>query len=437
MADVNIALLPAGTIKGQITLSTADSAENIQVHLMYKSIQAGRAYWQQMRISPTDSEGIYSFTNLSPGTYRIVTSASIDPDPNPMHSQRRWGYTSEYFPGKEDTAAILLHAGEQIEADMLLTHEPFYPVLVSVANTSLRRGANLQVYDDAGHLQPFPTRYDSREQAIHLDLPKGTYFLESQSFGAMPMFGSAEVTMQNAPLNVVVPLLPLRPLPVTIRRDFASQSSAGNVSIISGGSSQPDWISAGVNLTLHQLNSGNPSSTNANLRHAPGSSDNSAFVLENVRPGTYLVQANSFQGYVASITSGGVDLAQKPLIIGPGGTSPPIEIVLRNDGASLGIMRNQGAGDNGTSSVYISIVPEFATTWQPPQNTQLTQSPIHLSNLPPGTYRILAFDEPQQLEYNNPEAMRSYVGQGQTVTLEPGASAQVSLDGSATSSQSQ
>jgi hypothetical protein len=38
--------------------------------------------------------------------------------------------------------------------------------------------------------------------------------------------------------------------------------------------------------------------------------------------------------------------------------------------------------------------------------------------LPPGTYRVLAFDHPQpELEYHNPEAMRAYDAQGQLVRL--------------------
>jgi hypothetical protein len=38
--------------------------------------------------------------------------------------------------------------------------------------------------------------------------------------------------------------------------------------------------------------------------------------------------------------------------------------------------------------------------------------------MPPGTYRVLAFDRPQpDLEYRNPEAMKAYDAKGQLVRL--------------------
>jgi hypothetical protein len=435
LSDVSIALLPTGTISGQITLSTSDSAEDIQVHLLRKVIQNGRAFWQEMRDVSTNSDGVYSFVNLPPDAYRIFTSGSIDPSPS--HTLQRWGYSPEYFPSTEDAAPISLSPGAHVQADFMLTHEPFYPVTVSVMSASQRGGTNLQVSDEAGHILPFPSRYDPREQAVHLDLPKGRYLLQGQTFGIAPMFGNAEVTIQNAPLRMTLPLLPVQPLAVTIRREFGSQNPPNSIHVADPAGNQPDWISAGVNLMLHRVD-GDTFSFSGGLRRARNSTDNSSFVMENVRSGTYWVQAISFMGYVASISSGGVDLAERPLIIGPGGTSPPIEIVLRNDSASLSIASNQSAAaGNDISSAYISIVPEFATEWQPPPYLQLTQGTTYLSGLPPGTYRVFAFDEPHTLEYNNPEAMRLYAGKGQTVTIAPSGSAQVSLDVISTASQSQ
>ncbi len=40
-------------------------------------------------------------------------------------------------------------------------------------------------------------------------------------------------------------------------------------------------------------------------------------------------------GYVAAVSSGGVDLLHNPLVVPPGGTSSPIEITLRDDGGTV------------------------------------------------------------------------------------------------------
>jgi hypothetical protein len=423
MKDFSISLLPTGTITGQITLSTSDSAEDIQVHLLRRAIRNGRAEWEQAEVRRTNSDGIYVFGNLSPGQYRVYTSGSVDPAPGPLQNEQRWGFAPAYY-SADGASAIHLRPGQEAHADMMLNHELFYPVTVSVTNGT-QSGVSVQVYDEDGHPLPIPSRYDSREGVAHLNLPKGRYILEGQTFGSTQMFGSREITVQNGPLNVALSLVPLNPVPVIIRREFTEQNNGTGFGIVGGGPS--DMVSAGVNLMLHKT-TGGPGFFGGNLRRAPGSSDNSSFQIEGVRPGSYWVQAMAFQGYVASITSGGVDLTKNPLVVGPGGTSSPIEIVLRNDMASLKVMLSQAASAEGNdASAYVSIVPMFDTAWQEMGHMPLPQTGMNL-NLPPGTYRIFAFDEPQELEYKDPQAMNALAGKGQTVTLAPGGSAQVSVD---------
>lgn len=429
MPDITIALMPAGAISGQITLSTSDSAENIQVHLLRKDIQNGRAFWQQVKSRTTNSEGRYFFGNLDPSAYRIYTSGSTDPAPDPGRSHPRWGYPPEYFPEDSDgtgNADLNPQPGQHLEADLLLTHEQFFPVTVTVTN--VERGASIQVYDLAGHSLPYPSQYSQRDQTVHLDLPPGSYRLEGASFGAKPLFGDAQITVQNAPASASMALLPINPIPVIIHREFTGQNRT-TVTFADGRT--PEWFSAGVNLNLHRNATGMSGFAGGNLRRSPNSTDNSSFILENIRPGSYSVQANGFQGYVASVTSGGVDLSQHPLVVGPGGTSTPIDVVLRDDSATLSVsLKNQadaGTSNSGPAS-YICLIPQFSTPSQIPENITLNQAETQIGNLPPGTYRVIAFDAPQQLEYTNPDAMRAIVGKGETVTLAPGGTAQVSLD---------
>ncbi len=429
MPDITIALMPAGAISGQITLSTSDSAENIQVNLLRKEIQNGRAFWQQIKSRSTNSEGRYFFGNLDPGAYRIYTSGSTDPDPDSGRSHPRWGYPPEYFPEDSDgsgNAALNLQPGQRLEADLLLTHEQFFPVTVTISN--VERGANIQVFDLAGHSLPYPSQFSPRDQTVHLDLPPGSYRLEGTAFGLKPAFGDAQITVSNAYASTSMALLPINPIPVMIHREFTGQSQS---MIRFGGGQEPEWFSAGVNLNLHRNAAGMSGFAGGNLRRNPNSADNSSYILENIRPGSYSVQANGFQGYVASVTSGGVDLAQHPLVVGSGGTSAPIDVVLRDDSATLTVslknQANSGSGNSGPQG-YVSLVPQFSTPSQIPENAPLAQTEIQIGNLPPGSYRVIAFDTPQQLEYTNPDAMRAIAGKGEIVTLSPGGTAQVSLD---------
>src|SRR5260370_2781168 len=72
----------------------------------------------------------------------------------------------------------------------------------------------------------------------------------------------------------------------------------------------------------------------ASLRPPTGPEDDS-LVIENVQPGRYRVRVNTSIGFVSSITAGGTDLQRQPLVVGLGGSTPPIEITVRNDGAEV------------------------------------------------------------------------------------------------------
>ena len=51
-----------------------------------------------------------------------------------------------------------------------------------------------------------------------------------------------------------------------------------------------------------------------------------------------------------------------------------------------------------------------------------------LPQVPPGDYRILAFDTPQRLEYRNPVVLRTYESKGQIVHVAAGQKVQVTVE---------
>jgi hypothetical protein len=166
-------------------------------------------------------------------------------------------------------------------------------------------------------------------------------------------------------------------------------------------------------------------------------------VIENVQPGRYWVRVNSSRGYAASVRSGNIDLQHEPLVVASGGSTSPIEITMRDDTgqidgmvegitpaatAALNVSANTGdsgffAGPRAMSAAPARVycVPladssgQFTEVWVSPDGS--FSSPP----LPPGAYRVLAFDRPQsELEYRNPEAMQAYEAKGPVVRLVSG-----------------
>ena len=82
-------------------------------------------------------------------------------------------------------------------------------------------------------------------------------------------------------------------------------------------------------------------------------------------------------------------------------------------------------GDPGRLSVY--CIPAGNDGSPAREFSNLSGDSFTLQQLPPGDYRILAFDTPQQLEYRNPAAMRAYETKGQVVHLTAGQKLQVQL----------
>jgi hypothetical protein len=140
------------------------------------------------------------------------------------------------------------------------------------------------------------------------------------------------------------------------------------------------------------------------------------------------VRVNPTRGYVASISSGVEDLRHQPLVVGWGASSSSIELTLRDDGAEIeGTI--EGAGNSAASLrgagssraeapayVYCVPLPDSAGQFREMQASQ--DGTFRFQQLPPGAYRVLAFDRPQmELEYLNPEAMRPYDTKGLVVRL--------------------
>jgi len=48
--------------------------------------------------------------------------------------------------------------------------------------------------------------------------------------------------------------------------------------------------------------------------------------------------------------------------------------------------------------------------------------------LPPGAYKILAVDHPEQLEYSNPDVLRKYLSKARDTTLSADQAARIDLE---------
>jgi hypothetical protein len=201
---------------------------------------------------------------------------------------------------------------------------------------------------------------------------------------------------------------------------------------------QDQWRRSTLNVRLESAEEFPQSNNFAQLRPPTGPRDDS-LVLDNVAPGRYWVHIDSARGFAASVTAGDLDLLRHPLTVGPG-ANLTVDVSLRDDGAEISgsiedIRGDAGENDEGQPSSqvgftgtlggwptgYVYFIPLSDSPGQFRETPVSPDGKFNLQQLPPGAYRVLAFDHQQQdLEYRDPEAMRAYDNKGPVVRLVAG-----------------
>ena len=441
MPSLTFDLVPEAVITGQVTLSTSDAADGIRVMAYRKRIINGHQQWMMEGTARTNSDGVFRLAGLAPGDYLIYTQPARDSDESPNGRAAVYGYPAAYYPGVSDISAagtLTVAAGQHAEADFTLTRQEFYSVTVTIANREAGGGMNLQVHDRSGHEMGFPVRWNSQQGTAQVNVPSGSYFIEGWHRGESQLFGRVDFTVAGAPLTGLnMPLLPLHSIPVIVRKSFsATNSGTGPELAAYGGSSDNNPASAGLNISLLPADEFfGQMVAPGGLRPAGGANDGSSFEIENVPPGRYWVEASPFEGYVSSITSGGVDLASEPLAVGTGSTLP-IEVTLRNDTGSITAQVVDSSAEEQSASaslgeqheIYVYAIPLFASPGPVKLGAVVGSGQATLAGLAPGSYRVIAVDAPQEIDFHTPQGLAKYAGMGETTTVDSGGSANVQLD---------
>jgi hypothetical protein len=436
MPALTFSLVPEALITGQVTLSTADAADGIRITAYRRRVLNGRAQWVIQGTARTNSEGVFRLAGLEPGTYLLYTQPVRESNEPSQPGKTVEGYAAAYYPGVADASAaglLTLNAGQHAVADFALTRQAFYSVTAAITNREGGEGTYLQVRDRSGREMGFPTRWNPQQGTVQTNVPNGSYILEARR-GRASLYGRVEFTVAGAPVGGLnLPLLPMHGITVTVRKDFtaaANTASGGGLIQSNGGS-----LSAGVNVALVPAEEfADQGGSGGRMRPVPGASNGSSFEIEDVSPGRYWVETTPFQGYVSSITGGGVDLAREPLSVDVGSTSAPIEITLRNDTGTISGQLSGQAGTTGSAAVgevrqaFIYAIPLYASSAPIAQAGAESSGQFTIPNLPPGSYRVVAFDALQEIDFHTAEGLAKYAGKGQTVTVEAGGAANAQLD---------
>jgi hypothetical protein len=463
--DVTLALTPESLIVGAVALPTSEPPDSIMLQVYRRQVQDGRARWLPVRGAQSTSDGQFRFAELPAGTYKLLTHELLDRDPittDPLNLPRStdprgqvFGYPPVYYQSAPDfgsAATIQLAAGQTQTVNLSLVKSPYYRVKVPVINAP-DNGVAVSVYPHGRKGPGFSLGYNNSDHAIEGMLPDGTYTIEASRFGPNGVTGLQTITIKGSAIDGPGMTLVSSPsIPVNVKEEFTSADNPGSMTWnINGRNTVIKGPRRYLSVTLEPADDFGVG-PQVSLRDPSRADD--ALVIEGAPAGSYWVGVNSSRGYPASIRSGNLDLQHQPLVVGAGGTATPIEITMRDDTAEIsgtvegvpppaqGPVLSSGAnlasGDargwtsyapfGGQAAAHIYCIPladssgQLTEIWVSPDGSFVSQG------LAPGAYRLLAFDREQhELEYRNPEALRTYDSKGPVVRVVGGQKEHVQL----------
>ena len=147
--------------------------------------------------------------------------------------------------------------------------------------------------------------------------------------------------------------------------------------------------------------------------------------VRNLVPGSYWVEiGKNSPSYVQSAQCGNIDLLRERLTLTADPPCGAIEIVVRDDGATLNA---SGTWEGDPAQAMMVLLPERA-----PQ--QAVVMPVakgaeaQFGELAPGTYSVVLVDSVDGLEYKDLEAMSAYLSKAAHVTLSPNQKMNVTVE---------
>ena len=419
---VLLRLTPESVIYGHVQSADGEPIEQLPVKLVASHIIEGKKRWDMSGSVATDEDGEFRIANLTAGSYFVEAGPSwrfLGPVLSHEHPD---GYAAVFYGGASDLNSAIplqLGAGQQLRADFVLQTTTFFKVSGHVSSPVALPGVNLQFEDRLGDRFSFPAKFDRMTGEFQTAAPAGFFKLtanawsqEGKSFNAeAPLNISSDVAgvrLMLAPSNVipiVVRTESTRPLPAAARRNQTSGMPLPNIHLRATGGvlgASDFWA-------------------------RPEGPNNRALALPDVPSGKYSLEVNtSGPWYVQSAQCAGVDLLREDLVVTAGVQTPPVELVLRDDGATLS--GKVAAAGQSRKPTLIVLLSERSSGGRVRTAFAGADGDFTVQNLAPGDYSVLAFDHSDDLEYANPDVLERYIASAVHVSLQPNEEHTANLD---------
>lgn len=414
---LTLKLVPEGILFGHVAAKEGP-LEGVAVKVMKWHVVGGRKQWEQRAMAMTDEDGAFRIANLAPGVYYLSAGPSFDRGFRRNSQTPVEGYPEVFYPEstvRDGATPIELAAGQRVQADFSLKSVPLYRVSGILAGAMPGVGISLQFWDPSGYAKPFGVEQQPGKSTFEAHVPEGSYVLAARAGGpgGAPLRADLPINVTGDVANLHLLLSPTATLPVSVKKEAVAPPDSGVV-----------FVTSGLPVSV-QLRSSSPMPDPGGWFGYQGDDPTAGMAVRNIAPGKYSVEISANPPwYVASAQCGSVDVFREDLAVTAGAQLPPLEIVLRDDGATL-LARVTSAGRPAQGVVL--LVPERSRDALRPISAS-GGSGAQISGLAPGDYNVLALSRIDGLEYTNPDVLGPYLSRAQHVVLEPNQNLEITVE---------
>lgn len=417
-ASLTVALWPESILAGTVTAPDGERLPHISVVARHSIFDEQGHHFQIAGQVQTDSHGQFRIP-VTAGDYVLETQYSA------RGFERDEAVLATSFPpGNAKGAGGLIHvnSGEEQHFDLRpgvsRTHTLSLPI-----DGEDGRPQRITAHSSDGAIFSANGFRSQEPGMVRLNLPMGTYSLQATRFSPGGLqFWDSTVTMPDhdiagAPLR----LSDIPGIPVEIVADTSNAQT-----LPAGGARRllpatPNVMQ--LNVALEPLEFDPTSPFQFGIR-ATQQRDNSPVIV--AAPGVYRLNAGLASGwYISSASSRGTDLMRENLVISPGSSPSPITIVVSNQTGSVqGTVKLSGS----PCACWVYLIANSPALPAVISRRADASGVFHVTDLPPGSYRAVAFPFRHSADLQDPDVLNRFVTRVGSVTITPGATESLDLD---------
>jgi len=418
-------LPPAAAIAGVVTDEAGEPVREARVVLYFTGLAAGMDMTRARGGTMTDDQGAYHFAHLAPGHYLVAVDA------RPWYAQRpiyQTGYAPvhpsasaldvaypvTFYGGAADATAatpLALAPGDNATANISLQPVPALRIRVPADGAEGNRGMqfNLQKTVLDGPPLQVSTQWSSSgsgEQEIHGIAP-GRYTMTTTTFTSGGTAGTARLSSREVNVTSSSELDRSQEItyaPVNAKLQF-----------------DPGTRPAQASLQL--LNKKTRVATSERVND-----DGEIVFKQGVPPGTYEISINNAPGfYLKKIFAAGAAVTGRTIDVRSGA---PVNLTIsaaRGQGQIRGVASRENKPFAGAMIVLVPADPAHNQVLFRRDQSDSDGS-FTLPDVVPGAYTLLALEHGWELAWMDPEVLKSYMGQGVAVQVQPNGRYEVKVD---------